>query len=129
MAKKLLLVEDEEFISFIYKRQFEISGYEVDTARDGLMGISQIKNSHYDLILLDIMLPGMNGIDILKAAKSDPATKDTPVIMLTNLAQEDIIQEAFKLGAVAYWIKADTNPAEIVQKINNFFEANTVKES
>ena len=129
MAKKLLLVEDEEFISFIYKRQFEISGYDVDTARDGLMGISQIKNFHYDLILLDIMLPGMNGIDILKAAKSDLTTKDIPIIMLTNLAQENIMQEAFKLGAVAYWIKADSNPSEIVQKLNNFFEANTDNKS
>lgn len=128
MAKKLLLVEDEEFISFIYKRQFEISGYEVDTARDGLMGISQIKNFHYDLILLDIMLPGMNGIDILKAAKSDLTTKDIPIIMLTNLAQENIMQEAFKLGAVAYWIKADSNPSEIVQRVNNFFESKAESE-
>ena len=101
MAKKLLFVEDEEFISFIYKRQFEIAGHEVDTARDGLLGLSQIQKNQYDFILLDIMLPGMNGMDILKAAKSDEKTKNTPIFMLTNLAQEDIMQEAFNLGASA----------------------------
>ncbi len=122
MGKKLLLVEDEEFISYIYKRQFELSGYSVDTAPEGLSGLKALQNNKYDLILLDIMMPGMNGIDVLKKVKEDVLTKEIPVIMVTNLAQDDIMAQAFKLGAAAYWIKANNSPQEIVKQIDKFFE-------
>src|SRR3989344_1587011 len=122
MSKKLLLIEDEEFISYIYKRQLEIAGFAVDTARDGITGLSAIQKNDYDLVLLDIMLPGMNGIDILKAVKNDEKTKQIPVIMVTNLAQDEFIQQALKLGAAAYWIKANFSPSEIVLELNKFFK-------
>lgn len=121
MDKKLLLIEDEEFISYIYKRQFELSGYKVDVASEGMSGLQAIQNNTYDLVLLDIMMPGMNGIDVLKKIKTDEVTKNLPVIMVTNLAQDDIMQQAFKLGASAYWIKANNSPQEIVNQIDKFF--------
>ena len=121
MPKRLLLIEDEEFISFLYKRQFEIAGYEVETAKDGLSGLSSIQQNQYDLVLLDIMLPGMNGIDVLKAAKSTESTKSTPIIMLTNLTQEDVMKKAKDLGASDYWIKSENDPHKIIMRINNYF--------
>lgn len=126
MAKRILLVEDEEFISFIYKRQFEIAGFIVETARDGLSGLALIQNKTYDLVLLDIMIPGMNGMDVLKAVKTEEKTKNTPIIMLTNLAQDNIMQEAFQYGAEGYWIKANLSPMEVVSEINQYFKSKEV---
>jgi two-component system, OmpR family, response regulator len=124
--KKLLLVEDEEALSFLYKKQFEVGGYEVDTVRDGIRAVSVIQsNNTYDLVLLDIMLPGMNGINILKTVKSDDKTKHIPIIMLTNLVQDEVMQEAFKYGAAGFWVKAEYSPSEIVSEINKFFEKQT----
>ncbi len=122
MPKRLLLIEDEEFISFLYKRQFEIAGYEVETAKDGLSGLSSIQQNHFDLVLLDIMLPGLNGIDVLKAAKASEATTNTPIIMLTNLTQDDVMKKAKDLGAEDYWIKSEYSPQEIVSKIQGFLK-------
>lgn len=122
MPKRLLLIEDEEFISFLYKRQFEIAGYEVETAKDSLSGLSSIQKNHFDLVLLDIMLPGLNGIDVLKAAKASEATKNTPIIMLTNLTQDDVMKKAKDLGAEDYWIKSEYSPQEIVGKIQGFLK-------
>ena len=125
MAKRLLLIEDEKFISFIYKRQLEIAGFEVDTAGDGLSGLELVQKSQYDLVLLDIMMPGMNGVDVLRAIKNNEKTKNIPVIMITNLAQDEIMNQTLKLGAAAYWIKANMSPTDIVNGINTLFASDS----
>lgn len=125
MDKKILLVEDEHFISFLYKKQFEIMGHAIDLAETGEAALEFVKKTAYDLVLLDIMLPGINGIDVLKQIKSNDNTKNIHVIMITNLAQDDIITKAKEYGAEGYWIKANLSPREIVEKTYEFLKNNT----
>jgi DNA-binding response OmpR family regulator len=121
--KRILIVEDDNFIRDLYNRAFSKAGYEVSVAADGQEALDVVKNTNFDMILLDIMLPKVNGIDVLRAYK-DPKSgvKDTPVFLITNLGQEDIIKEAFKLGADGYLLKAQLTPKNVVDEANGFFE-------
>lgn len=116
---KVLIIEDEQFIREIYKRQIEKAGYSVDGYGNGKEGLLALQQNHYDLVLLDIMLPDLNGLEILKEAKQNSATKDVPIILLTNLGQDEIIKEGFKLGAQSYLIKASYTPDQVVQEVQN----------
>lgn len=117
MDKKILLIEDEDFIRDLYKRQLELAGFSVDACASGREGLAALKTTLYSLVLLDIMLPQMNGLDILREAKKDEKTKNVPIVLLTNLGQESVKQEGFALGAKDYIIKATQTPDQIVAKI------------
>jgi CheY-like chemotaxis protein len=118
---KLLLIEDEDFIRDLYKRQLELAGMPTDAfglGNDGLNSAHQTPTA-YDLVLLDIMLPDTNGLQILKDLKQNNDTKHIPVILLTNLSQDMLIKEGFELGAEGYLVKAAYTPAQIVQEVKN----------
>ncbi len=119
MAKKIkiLLIEDDQFLLGMYSTKFEIEGYIVVTAEDGLTGLELAASESPDIILLDIMLPKMNGLDVLEQLKSNAGLKKIPVILLTNLSQKDEIERALKMGANDYLIKAHFMPSEVVGKI------------
>lgn len=119
MQPKALIIEDEQFIRDIYKRQLEKAGVIVDGFGNGTEGLQSTKQTKYDIILLDIMLPDLNGLEILKQIKQNPLSKDVPVILLTNLGQDDVIKEAFTLGAQGYFIKASYTPDQIAQEVKN----------
>jgi len=102
---KVLVVDDEDSVREIYKREFTNSGLDVVTAADGEEGLLKAGEEIPDLILLDIMLPKMSGIDVLKALKENPLTKSIPTLLLTNLGEESIIKEGFELGADGYLLK------------------------
>ena len=114
---RILLIDDEDFIRELYKRQLDLAGFQTDAFGLGEQGLVAVKDTIYDLILLDIMLPHMNGLDILKKIKADARYKNIPVILLTNLGQDNIIKEAFALGAKDYVIKASYTPDQIVEKV------------
>ncbi len=116
---KLLIIEDEDFIRDLYKRQFEKAGFLVDGYGNGKEGLQAAITNKYDVLLLDIMLPDVNGIEVLRQVKQSAAAKDMPVIMLTNLGQDAIIKEGFKIGATGYLIKASFTPDQVVQEVNN----------
>lgn len=116
---KILIIEDEQFIRDIYKRQLEKAGISVDGFGNGTEGLQALSQNKYDIILLDIMLPDLNGLEILKQVKQNPPLKDIPVIMLTNLGQDEVIKEGFALGAQGYFIKASYTPDQIVQEVQN----------
>jgi len=121
--KKILLIEDEAFISDMYKIMFEKQGFLVDTASDGKEGLEKTESGDFDLILLDIMLPKMNGLEVLKEVRKEGAkAKKTPVFLLTNLGQENVIKEALKIGAQGYLMKANLLPQQIVDEVNDFFK-------
>jgi two-component system alkaline phosphatase synthesis response regulator PhoP len=123
MAKaKLLLIEDDITLVKMYQRKFESDGYEVEIAYDGLEGLNKATEGKPDLILLDIMLPKLDGLALFKKIRSQPSTFNTPVILLTNFGQEDAVFECFKLGAVDYLVKADVTPQQVVQKVEGFLE-------
>jgi DNA-binding response OmpR family regulator len=115
--KKILLVEDEAFIRDLYQRQLTKEGYEVAVAADGQEGINQLKNQIFDLLLLDIMLPGMNGLQVLREFKTQNPNSRMITILLTNLGQEEVIKEGFELGAQAYLIKASYTPEQVVAEV------------
>lgn len=120
---KIALVEDDADIREMYKMKLELNGYDVLTAEDGKEAMELIKKANPNLVLLDILLPKKDGFEVLKEIKdsTDEKVKSVPVIMLSNLSSKEDIEEAKKLGASDYFIKAKTSPREIVEKIGGFF--------
>lgn len=121
MKKRILLIEDDEFVCDLYHRVLTQSDYEVATARDGQIGLDKALAEGYDLILLDIMLPGKTGVDVLKDLKSHEDARAIPVLILSNLGEEEVMKKCLSLGAIGYIIKANNTPKEIVLKVNEFF--------
>lgn len=119
MKNKILLIEDEYYIGELYKMILEGAGFNVIWAVDGEEGLRYAEEQP-DLILLDIMLPKVNGIEILKKLKRTKNIRDIPVLLLTNLGQESIIKTAFKEGAAGYFLKVRLKPDELVKKIHYF---------
>ncbi len=120
--KKILIAEDDFFIRDVYSKTFTNSGYDVQTAIDGLDAIDKIKAQDYEMILLDIMMPRMTGIDVLRWLRGlDTKAKETPVFFITSLGQQNFIEDAFKLGMDGYIIKSQVTPQQIVEEIDNFF--------
>ena len=115
--KLILLVEDDEFLAELYATKLHLEGFEVILAADGEKGFKMAKEKKPDLVLLDIILPKMDGFEILKAMKGDKELKNIPVILLTNLSQKDEVKRGLDLGANDYLIKAHFMPSEVVKKI------------
>ena len=117
--KKILLVEDEDFIRELYVRQLTKAGFQIKSAADGQTGLQMLKSESFDLLLLDIMLPGMNGLQLLREYKTQNPNSPMITILLTNLGQEAVIKEGFELGAQAYLIKASYTPDQVVNEVKN----------
>ncbi len=113
----VLLVEDDTFLANIYKTKFEMENFKITVAENGELGLNEAKKKKPDIILLDILLPKMDGFSVLEKLKADENLKDVPVIMLTNLGQKDDVEKGFELGAADYLIKAHFKPSETVEKV------------
>lgn len=116
---KVLIVDDDAFLSGIYATKLELEGFQVVTARDGEEGLKAAGSEKPDIILLDVLMPKLDGFEALKRLKQDESTKGIPVIMLTNLGQKEDIEQALEAGAQDYLIKAHFVPAEAVEKIKS----------
>lgn len=114
---KILIVEDDPLMARMYQKTFTFEQYEVEVANDGQAGLEKAKTVNPNLILLDIMMPKMNGFEVLERLKSDPGTKNIPVVMLTNLAGEQDAEKALSMGAVKYFIKSEYDPKQIVDMV------------
>ena len=114
---KILLIEDEEAIISMYKLRFDKAGFQIEVARNGAWGIKLAKQKKFDIILLDMVMPAMNGYEAIKALKSDDNTKNVPIIILSNSAQDGDIKEAKKLGATLCLLKSMITPAKLVQEV------------
>lgn len=114
---KILVVEDDKFLREMITRKLDREGYEVIDAVDGEKGEQKIKEEKPDMVLLDLILPGIDGFEVLERVKSDPATSEIPIIILSNLGQKSEVERGLKLGAVDFLIKAHFTPAEIVSKV------------
>lgn len=115
--KKILFVEDESALQKTFSEAVKGEGFELISALDGETGLKLAKEKKPDLILLDLILPKINGIEVLKKLKQDPETKEIPVIVLTNLEDLEKIDKAMELGAKAYLVKAEYSLKEVIQKI------------
>jgi len=118
----VLIVEDDVFLAGIYQKKFEMEGFKVIVANNGEKGLAEAKKKKPNIILLDILLPKLDGFAVLEALKADESTKEIPIILLTNLGQKDDVQRGLEVGAVDYLIKTHFKPSEIVDKVKKVLQ-------
>lgn len=121
-GKKILLVEDDKTLLDMYTLKFKQEGFVILTATDGLAGLEMAKKEKPAVILLDIMMPKMDGFAVLKELKKDPSTKNAPVLMLSNLGQKSDMEKGKKLGASDYVVKASMTPTQVVDKVKSYLK-------
>jgi len=119
---KILIIDDEQAILKMYSQPFEAAGDEVMTATEGETGLKFAEEQMPDVVLLDIIMPKFNGLDVLKKFKENPAIKNIPVVLLTNLPEECSADKAKELGAAGYLVKAKTEPAEVVNIVKELLK-------
>ncbi len=117
MAKKILIIEDDKFLRELIGQKLLRESYNISEAADGEAGVKSIGKEKPDLVLLDLILPGIDGFEVLAKMKINPILSEIPVIVLSNLGQKDDIEKALKMGANDYLVKAHFTPGEIVEKI------------
>jgi DNA-binding response OmpR family regulator len=122
MPKKILVIEDDKFLRKLLIDRLVEEGYFVDGAIDGEEGLKKVKDEKCDLILLDLILPGINGFEVLSSLKKEKNLEGIPVLILSNLGQKEEIERGLKLGAVDYIIKAHFTLDEIVEKIKKILK-------
>lgn len=117
MAKKILVIEDDKFLRKVIVRKLSAEGYEVIEAIDGEKGIAAAQEQRPDLILLDLVLPEIDGFEVLTALKKGKNTFKIPVIVLSNLGEKENVERGIKAGAADYLIKARLEPSEITERV------------
>jgi DNA-binding response OmpR family regulator len=123
---KILLVEDDPLMVRMYQRKLVNDGYDVAIAVNGEEGMVKIRTFHPDLVLLDIMMPKLNGLQVLERTKADPTIASIPIIILTNLGgSEEDIERGLELGAVAYLVKSAYRPDEVISKVKEVLSGYT----
>lgn len=118
----ILLVEDDTFLAGMYITKLTMEHFNVELAVDGQAGLEKVKKIKPDLILLDVLLPKIDGFEVLRAIKDDADLRDIPVILLTNLGQKSDVLRGLDLGAADYLIKAHFMPSEVVEKIKHHLQ-------
>lgn len=116
---KIAIIEDDQVINQMYRMKFEAAGFDVATASDGEAGVAIVKKFHPDLILLDLQMPNMNGVEALSLIRALPSHKQTPVIVLTNLGEEEAPDGLRKLGVHSYIVKANFTPRQVVERVKH----------
>ena len=125
MATKILIIEDDSLMSRMYQKIFTFQKYDVEVAADGEEGLAKVQQTHPTVILLDVMMPKMNGLQVLEKLKENPDTKGIPVIMLTNLAGQQDAETALSKGAVKYIVKSDYEPQEVADIVKEIIAGYT----
>ena len=125
---KVLIVEDDPLMSRMYQKIFTFEGYEVEMAGDGEEGLEKAKTVKPTIMLLDVMMPKMNGLQVLEKLKLDPETKTIPVIMLTNLAGQQDAETAMTKGAIKYIVKSEYEPKEVANMVKEILARYTRSE-
>jgi DNA-binding response OmpR family regulator len=117
---KILLVEDDKFLRAVLERKLIAEGFDVISAIDGDEALEKLIFDKPDMILLDVILPKKSGFVILENIKKDPELKMIPVVIISNLGQQDDIRKGLSLGAIEYFVKAKVSLEEIIQKIKEY---------
>jgi DNA-binding response OmpR family regulator len=120
--KQILLVEDDAFLVDIYTTKLNEEGFVVEVAKTGEEALKKLEKIKPDLILLDIVLPGIDGWEILKKVKADPKLKNIQVVILSNLGRKEEVEKGINLGSVKYLVKANYTPTEVVEEIKLLFK-------
>ncbi|MBT4850319.1 response regulator [Candidatus Parcubacteria bacterium] len=120
---KILFVDDDNFLRKVYQSELGDRGYDVILAVDGEEGLEKARTNDPDLIILDMIMPKKNGFEVLMELQEDEKTKNIPVIILSNLGQEDDVKKGLDLGAVDYLIKDDITLTAIMDKVNQYLHS------
>lgn len=121
---KIFVVEDDLTLAQIYKQNLESGGHEAVIVGD-TKAVAEIRLQKPNLVLLDILMPQVNGLDILREIKADPATADIPVLLLTNVAENESIAKGLEYGAYGYLLKSETTPDAVLSRVNRTLEETT----
>ncbi|OGE29291.1 hypothetical protein A2867_05420 [Candidatus Daviesbacteria bacterium RIFCSPHIGHO2_01_FULL_40_11] len=119
---KILIVEDDPFLLKMYAKKLQVEGFEVEIAKDGEEGLAKFKSFLPDLVLLDVMLPKLNGLEVIERVKADPETQSIPILVLSNLSATADTETAVKKGAVGYLIKSNYTPSQVIDKVKGFLK-------
>jgi CheY-like chemotaxis protein len=124
-SKSILLVEDDRFLRKAAESTLRRHGFIVRTAADGEEALQRVRDEVPDLVLLDLIMPKLQGFEVLRILKQDPATKQIPVVVLSNLGQDSDVQQALQGGAVAYFIKANLSLQDLVTQVQRVLTGGT----
>lgn len=116
---KIAIIEDDQVINQMYRMKFEAAGFDVSTAGDGETGIEMVSKFRPDIILLDLQMPRMDGAEALEHIRAAKNTADTPVIILTNLGEEEAPKNLRSLGIHSYIVKAELTPSQVVSRVKD----------
>lgn len=119
---KVAIIEDDMAIVQMYRTKFENEGYEVATAPDGISGLQLIEEYEPDIILLDLMMPNMNGLDMLSKLRNQPGGRDAKVVVLTNMGDTETATKVYKMAADDYIVKAEMTPKQVSDRIKALLE-------
>ncbi len=120
IKKKVLLVEDDPLLVKMYKTKFVNEGFDFLVAQDGENGLKMAQNDNPDFLILDVMMPKLSGIDLLTKLRQTERGKNLPVLVISNLSQEEEAKKALSLGAKEYLLKANLTPGEVVSKVKQY---------
>jgi DNA-binding response OmpR family regulator len=116
---RVLIIEDDKFLRELMLKKLASEGFETIAAVDGESGVKKMKEEKPDIALLDLILPGIDGFEVLAKVKEEPTTASIPVVILSNLGQKDDVEKGLKLGATDYLVKAHFTPNEIIKKVRD----------
>ena len=120
---RVLLIEDDTSIALMYQLQLVNDGYDVELATDGVSGLQRVQDAPPDLVLLDIRLPRLPGLDVLRAITLDPGLAGVPVLILSNYGEPSMVKEGLQLGARDYLIKSQTTPIQLSMRLRDYLPA------
>lgn len=119
---KILIVEDDRIIARMYSIKFLGDGFEVQLAENGQQGLELMKTFNPDMVLMDLMMPVMDGFSALEIAKADTGLKDIPIIVLTNLSMIEDVEKVKRMGALDYIVKSNMTPKEVLEKVKGYLK-------
>src|SRR5580692_9184485 len=121
--KKVLIIEDDQLVANIYINKFSVDHFQVETAMDGAAGFDLIGTFHPDVVILDLMLPKVSGLDLLKKIRSQPGLEKLPIIVFSNTYLSNMVQEAWKAGATKCLSKANCTPKQVIEVVRSLSPA------
>ena len=120
---RILFVEDDALVAQMYRLKLELDGYSVEIAADGIAALEKAKSMRPDIIFLDIRLPKLDGLSVLERLRADPDTEHTPVVILSNWNEKELVERGVKLGALDHMIKSQTTPARLSRRLQDWLRA------
>lgn len=123
--KRILIIEDDQVVANIYRNKFSVEGYSVEIAKDGPSGLEMLRNFNPDAVILDLMLPGITGVELMRKVRAEPRYQKLPIIVFSNTYLSNMVQEAWKAGATKCLSKANCTPKQLLDVIRNVVSQNS----